>query len=96
MERFSTAQRVLIVNTFYQIGERATQAVRNLQTIFGRNKAPCESTVRRLVKKFKTSGLVLTVKSPERKRSRRTEEQLVLVQNTVIASPGKLIRRRSQ
>ena len=46
--------------------------------------------------KFETTGSVLTVKSPGRKRSRRTEERLVLVQDNVIASSGKSIRRRSQ
>ena len=46
MERFSTAQRVLIVKIFYQNRECATQAVRKLRTICDRNEAPCESTVR--------------------------------------------------
>ena len=62
-----------------------TQAVRKLRAIFDRNKAPSKSTVRRLVTKFETTGLVLTVKSPERERSRPTEKQLVLVQDSIIA-----------
>ena len=91
-----TAQRVLIVKTFYQNGECATQAVRKLRIIFERNEAPCESTVRRLVTKFETTNSVLTGKLLGEKRSRRTEEQFVLVQDSVIASPGKSIRRPSQ
>ena len=85
-----------IVKTFYQNGECSTEAVRKLRIIFGRNKALYESTVRRLVIKFETTGSVLTVKSPRRKRSRRTEEQLVFVQDSAIASPGKSICRRLQ
>ena len=73
MERFSTAQLVVVVKTFCQNEEYATQAVRKCRTIFGRNEAPCESAVRRLVTKFETTGSVLTVKSPGRKRSHRTE-----------------------
>ena len=96
MERFLTAQGILIVKTFCQKGERATQVVQKLRTIFGRNQAPCESAVRRLVTKFETTGLVLTVKLPEREHFCQTEEQIVLVQNSVIASPRKSIRRRSQ
>ena len=57
MERFSTAQRVLIVKTFYQNGECATQAVRKRQNIFGRNKATCESNICRPVTKFETAAV---------------------------------------
>ena len=55
MERFSTAQRALVVKRFY---ENATQTVRTLRTIFGRNEARYESTVRRLISKFETTGSV--------------------------------------
>ena len=79
MERISTTQRVFIVKTFYQNGKCGTQAMRKLPTIFGRNKATCQPTVRRLETKFETSDLVLTVKSPRWKRSCRTEEQLALM-----------------
>ena len=57
MERFSTAPRVLIVKTFYQNGECATQAVRKRQNIFGRNKATCESNICRPVTKFETAAV---------------------------------------
>ena len=70
--------------------------MRKLRTIFGKNEVSCESAVRRLVTKFETTGSVLTVKLPGRKRSRRTEEQIVLVQDSVLANPRKSIRRRSQ
>ena len=45
---------------------------------------------------YADTGSILTVKSPGRKRSRRTEKQPVLVHDSVIASPRKSIRRRSQ
>ena len=87
----------LIVKTFYQNGACATQAVRKLRTIFDRNEASYESVVRRIMtNKFETTGLVLTVKSPWRKRSRQIGEQLVLVQDGIIVRAGKSIRRRLQ
>ena len=63
MERFSTAQRILFVKTFCENGECATQAMQKLRTSFGRNDAPCESNVRRLMTKFETTGSALNVKS---------------------------------
>ena len=73
----------------------AKQTVQKLRTIFGKSEAPCESTVRRLMTKFETTGSVLKVKSPRRKHFRRTEEQLVLVLDSVTVSPGKSVCRRS-
>jgi hypothetical protein len=96
MEQFTTEQRVLIVKTFYQNGESATQTVRTLRTNLGRNEAPNESTVRRLMTKFQTTGSVATAKPPGRNRSRRTEQQIAVVRDSVTLSPGKSIRRRSQ
>ena len=55
--------------TFYENKECAKKTVQKLRTIFGRNKAPSESTVRRLITKFETTGSALTVKSPGRKHS---------------------------
>ena len=95
IERFSTGQQVLIIKTLYQNGECATQAVRKLRTISGRNEDPCESTVRRLVTKFETTVSVLAMKSPD-ENVIETEEQPVLVQDSVIANPGKQICRCSQ
>ena len=46
--------------------------------------------------KFKTTDSVLMMKSPGRKRSCRTEKQLVLAQDGVTVSPGKSICRCSQ
>ena len=46
--------------------------------------------------KFESTGSVLTLKSPGQNRSRRSEEQLVVVQDSVTVSPGKSIHRRSQ
>ena len=96
MKRFSTVRRVLMVQIFYQHEEFATQTMQKRQTIFGRSEALCEFTVRGLMTKFETTASALTVKSPERKRPCRTEEQLVLVQGNVTESPRKSSRRRSQ
>ena len=72
--------------------ENIRRTVRKLQIIFGRNEAPCGSIGRRLMTKFEIISSVLTAKSPERKHSSRSEEQLVLVQDSVTVSPKKLIR----
>ena len=72
------------------------QTVRKLQTDFGRNEAPYESILCRLMIKFETTGSVLTVKLPGQKRSCPNEEQLVLGQNSVTASLRKSVCRRLQ
>ena len=57
MEWFLIAQQDVTVETFYQNGECAMQAVRKLRTIFGRNEAPFESTLRRPVMMMPLSGV---------------------------------------
>ena len=96
MERFSIAKRVLIVKTLYKNRGCAMQTVRKLRIIFGRNEAPYKSTIRRLMTELEATFSILTSKLPERKRSCRTEEQLVLVQNSVIMNSRKSIRGHSQ
>ena len=46
--------------------------------------------------KFEISGSVLTLKSSKRKRSGRTGEQLVLLQDSVTVGPEQSICQRSQ
>lgn len=60
LERLINKQSVLIVKTFYQNRESVTQTVRTYRAILGggRNEAPNESTVRRLMMKLKTTGSV--------------------------------------
>ncbi|KAJ4441248.1 hypothetical protein ANN_11099 [Periplaneta americana] len=75
MEQFTCAQRVLIVKTFYQNGESYAATVRRLRAILGRNEAPNESTVPRLMKKFFETGSTENLKSPGRRRSGRSEQK---------------------
>lgn len=96
MERFSTEQRVLIVKTFYQNGESFAATVRRLRAILGRNHAPNESTVRRLMKKINERGSTANIKNSGRPRSGRSVENIALVRESVNGSPQKSVRRRSQ
>ncbi|KAJ4425428.1 hypothetical protein ANN_28043 [Periplaneta americana] len=96
MEQFTCAQRVLIVKTFYQNGERDAATVRLLHAILGRIEAPNESTVRRLIKKFFETGSTVNLKSPGRRRSGRSEQNIAVVRDSVAVSPMKSIYRRSQ
>lgn len=54
MQHYSNEQRLIIVKTHYKSGESFAETVRRLRAIFGRNNAPNESTVRRLINKFET------------------------------------------
>ena len=95
MEHYTKEQRVLIVKTHYRKGEYYGEIVRNLHAIFGRERAPNETTVRRLIKKFEDTGSTGDIKSP-RSRSSRSVENIAIVRDSVIASPKKSVRRRSQ
>lgn len=79
MERYSNEQRLIIVKTYYKNGECFAETVRKLRAIFGRNNAPNESTVRRLIKKFETKFKLMDEKSTVRRRPCRSLENIALV-----------------
>jgi hypothetical protein len=89
MERFTTEQRVLVVKTHYKYGECFAETVCKLRAILGRNNAPNESTVRRLIKKFEASGSTADIKTPECSRPSRSRENIAIVQDSVAVSPTK-------
>ncbi|KAG8272425.1 hypothetical protein J6590_040583 [Homalodisca vitripennis] len=59
-----------------QSGESYAATVRRLRGILGRNEAPYESTVRRLVKKFQETGSTVDLKSSGLRRCARTEQNI--------------------
>lgn len=96
MDQYSSEQRLIIVKTHYKNGENYAETVRRLRAIFGRNNAPNESTVRRLIKKFETKFTLLNEKTPVHRRVGRSIENIVAVRESVAENPGTSIRHRGQ
>jgi len=78
----------LVIKIFYKNNGSSTATVRELSTRLGRNVAPNESSVRRLVKKFETTGFVLNLKNTGRQRSVLTDENIAIAHDSVIVSPS--------
>ncbi|VVC26510.1 Protein of unknown function DUF4817 [Cinara cedri] len=96
MVRLSLQERVLVVETFYCHNESYSETVRHLRRIMGRNEAPNDSTVRRLVVKFKETGSVQDIKTSTRQRSRRSLFNQEMAFDSVLTIPTTSLRRRSQ
>lgn len=62
IDRYTTDQRVVIVKVHYKYRESFAETVRKLHAIFGQDNAPNESSVQRLISKFKGTGSVLDLK----------------------------------
>ncbi|KAJ4427069.1 hypothetical protein ANN_26868 [Periplaneta americana] len=84
------------MKTFHQNGESYAATVRRLSAILGHNEAPNESTVRRIMKKFFETGSTVNLKSPGRRRSGRSEQNIAVARDSVAVSSMKSIRRRFQ
>lgn len=89
-------QRIQVMKSYYRNNESPTATVRELRVILGRNAAPTESSVRKLIRKLEVTGSLLNVKKTGRPRSVRTQETIDLVRDNVTASPRKSVRRRAQ
>ena len=63
---------------------------------YGRNNRPAESTIRRLVNKFQSSGTVTDMIVPRRQRNARSEANIAAVNESVHENPNLSFPGRSQ
>jgi len=69
---------------------------RALRDFFSRHNRPAESTIRRLVAKFKSTGSINNLPTPVRRRNARSAENIAAVRESVRENPRRSIFRRSQ
>lgn len=62
MDRFSTEQRVLIVQSFYENGRFVKKTFRQLRTSFALHGQPSEPGIREIIARFESTGSVAGVK----------------------------------
>jgi len=79
-----------------QIWENYVETVRKLRGIFGRQNAPYQSTVKRMIKKFEETGSIMDSKLPVRHSTGRSLDNIAAVSESVAESPGTSLRHRSQ
>lgn len=96
MEKYTIEQRVQIIKIYYQNNESVRNTFRALREFYGRNARPAESTIRRLVNKFESSGTVTDTVVPVRQRNARSEANIAAVNESVRENPTLSISRRSQ
>lgn len=96
MERYTTEQRVKIIQTFYENGRSKKNTFRALRDYFGAHGRPSELAIFNLAKKFERTGSVLDVQHSVRARSARTIENIVAVRDSVAESPETSVRHRAQ
>lgn len=96
MERYKKEQRIIIVETHYKNEESFVETVCKLRGISGRNNAPNESSIQRLIKKFEEIDSIVNNKSPMRSCSGRSLENIVAVRENVTEILRTSIRHRSQ
>ena len=64
--------------------------------IYSQHHRPTEGTIRRIVKKFETTGLVVDQPTPVRRRNARSDENIVAVRECVSEDSNVSIPRRAQ
>ena len=96
MDKYTIEQRVQIIKIYYQNNESVRKTFRALREFYGRNNRPAESTIRRLVNKFQSSGTVTDTIVPVRRRNARSEANIAAVNESVHENPNLSVLRRSQ
>ena len=96
MDKYTIEQRVQIIKIYYQNNESVRKAFRALREFYGRNNRPAESTIRRLVNKFQSSGTVTDTIVPVRQRNARSKANIAAVNGSVHENSNLSVPRRSQ
>ena len=96
MEGYSVEQRVQIIKFYYQNQCSVRETFRALRDFYPRHNRPAESTIRRLVTKFESTGSINNQPTPVRRRNARSAENIAAVRESVRENPRRSISRRSQ
>ena len=96
MESYTKEQCVIIVKTHYKYGESYAETVCKLRGIFGRQNAPYQSTVKRMINKFEETGSIMDSKLPVCYHTGQSLDNFAAVSESVAESPGTSLRHRSQ
>ncbi|XP_061380157.1 uncharacterized protein LOC133319497 [Danaus plexippus] len=96
MAGYSVEQHVQIIKLFYENGSSVRATFRALRPFYGRDDRPAESTIRRLVDKFESTGSVNNQPVPVRQRNARSAENIAAVRDSVLENPRQSIPRRAQ
>lgn len=96
MENYQIEERVFIVETYYESARSVTTTLRTIRRMRPEMVVPAESTIRRLIKKFKDTGSVADRPAPGPARSVRTDATVAVVQSSVNENPNTSVRRRAQ
>lgn len=83
MEGYSVEQRVQIITFYFQNQCSVRETFRALRDFYPRHNRPAESTIRRLVAKFKSTGSVNNQPTPVRHRNARSAENIAAVRESV-------------
>jgi len=87
MESYTKEQCVIIVKTHYKYGESYAETVCKLRGIFGRQNAPYQSTVKRMINKFEETGSIMDSKLPVCYHTGQSLDNFAAVSESVAESP---------
>ena len=96
MDKYTIEQGVQIIKIYYQNNESVRKIFRALREFYGRKNRPAESTIRRLVNKFESSGTVTDMIVLVRRRNARSEGNIAAVNESVHENSNLSVPRRSQ
>ena len=96
MEHNTVQQRMEIIRCDHQNSLSVQATFRARHEIYGQHHCPTEGTIRRIVEKFETTGLVMDQPTPVRRRNARSDQNIVAVRENVNEDPILSIPHRAQ
>ena len=95
MEKFSTKQLTKIIELYFENHCSIILTQKAYRRHYNVRQAPNQSTIDRLVKRFRQQGSVSDLPQTGRQRSVRTAENVSLVEDSIAENPDTSTRRRA-
>ena len=95
MKKFSTKQRTKIIELYFENHRSIILTQKAYRRHYNVRQAPNQSTINRLVKRFRQQGSVSDLPRTGRQRSVRTAENVALVEDSIAENPDTSTRRRA-
>ncbi|XP_055308848.1 uncharacterized protein LOC129572772 [Sitodiplosis mosellana] len=96
MERLTPAQRLQIVQLYYENSRSVRNVFRGLRSTYGQHHRPTEPTIRNTIAKLETQFTLLDDLRPNRPHPARSAENIAAVADSVREDREESIRHRSQ
>ena len=95
MSRYTTEERIFIVESYFRLNESISETQREFRRNFNTRNSPTPNAIKAMVARFHEQGSVCDLPKSGRPRTARSDENRQRLAESVAEDPSTSVRRRS-